>query len=216
MARERISADTQAAVLVESRRRCCVCFGLNRDTSLKTGQIAHLDRNASNPVKDNLAFMCFEHHDKFDSTSSQSKNFTVAEVKVYREELHQALQLAFGQDAAFGAARVFADPIAGHYILAGRHESAEVHVKRLDDGNFHVAGFALWGKERSYGPHIGELNFIAPLIENSLTYTGHQSAGQSYQAVFKFTLGHVSVTEVNWAGVFGMNVRFAGDYERAA
>jgi hypothetical protein len=216
MPRKPIAATTQAAVLVESRRRCCICFGLNRDTSLKTGQISHLDGNAANPAKENLAFMCFEHHDQFDSKTSQSKNFTVAEVKVYREELHRALQLAFGQEVAFGAARVFADPIAGHYILAGRQESAEVHVKRLDDGTFHVSGLALWGKERSYGPNTGELNFIAPLVENALTYTWRHSEGRTYKAVFTFAPGRLAVSEENWPGVFGMNVRFSGNYERAA
>jgi hypothetical protein len=36
-----------------------------------------------------LAFLCFEHHDQFDSSTSQSKNFTLQEVKRYREELYE-------------------------------------------------------------------------------------------------------------------------------
>ena len=64
-----------------------ICFGLHRDESIKKGQIAHLDGNPSNYRVDNLAFLCLEHHDLFDSTTSQSKNLTIPEVKVFRKEL---------------------------------------------------------------------------------------------------------------------------------
>lgn len=78
---------TQAEVLVESRRRCCLCFGLHRDKSIKKGQIAHLDGNHNNNRIDNLVFMCFEHHDDYDSITSQSKGLVKIEVERYREEL---------------------------------------------------------------------------------------------------------------------------------
>lgn len=86
--RKRVSDSTQAEVLVRSRRRCCVCFGLKRDDEVKAGQIAHLDQNPSNNSNENLAFLCLEHHDQFDSKTSQSKNLTRAEVERYREELY--------------------------------------------------------------------------------------------------------------------------------
>lgn len=88
MARRKIPDDIQKDVLVSSRRRCCICYGLNRDLSIKKGQIAHLDGNNKNFKLDNLAFLCFDHHDTFDGTTSQSKNFTVKEVKEYRAELY--------------------------------------------------------------------------------------------------------------------------------
>lgn len=89
MARKPISADVQANVLVRSRRRCCICYGLNRDISIKQGQIAHLDQNAANAAEDNLAFMCLPHHDEYDSRTRQSKNLSQAEVLTYRDELHR-------------------------------------------------------------------------------------------------------------------------------
>jgi len=211
-----ISAEVQAAVLVQSRRRCCICFGLNRDTSLKVGQIAHIDGDASNSSPENLGFLCFEHHDRLDSKTSQSKNLTVAEVKAYREELHRAVQLAFGKEVAFGEVRSFLDPIAGHYIMSGHGESAEVRATRLEDGTFHVAGLALWGADRKYGPNTGELNFIAPLQDNTLVYEWAHSEGRVYRAEFRFAPGALHVSETNWVGVFGMNVHFSGKYERAA
>ena len=89
MTRKPINKDIEADVLVESRRRCCICYGLNRDLNIKAGQIAHLDKDNSNNSYENLAFLCFEHHDQYDSKTSQSKNFTIKEVKRYREELKE-------------------------------------------------------------------------------------------------------------------------------
>jgi hypothetical protein len=85
--RTKVSASTEAEVLVECRRRCCACFGLNRDEAEKRGQIAHLDGNPSNNAKENLAFLCFDHHDEYDSTTSQSKGLQRKEVETYRAEL---------------------------------------------------------------------------------------------------------------------------------
>lgn len=85
--RKKVPNTTQAEVLVQSRRRCCVCFGLNRDDSVKRGQIAHLDRNRDNNDFENLVFLCLEHHDEYDSRTSQSKGLAQTEVERYREEL---------------------------------------------------------------------------------------------------------------------------------
>lgn len=87
--RKRVSDAVQAEVLVKSRRRCCVCFGLNHDDSVKQGQIGHLDQNPANNSEGNLAFLCFDHHDQYDSKTSQSKNLTKTEVERYRLELYQ-------------------------------------------------------------------------------------------------------------------------------
>ena len=50
-------------MLLKSRRRCCICFGLNRDLRLKPGQIAHLNQRNDDNREDNLAYLCLEHHD---------------------------------------------------------------------------------------------------------------------------------------------------------
>ncbi len=82
-----IPASLQADVVVECRRRCCVCYGLYRDELQKRGQIAHLDHDPKNNRRENLAWLCLEHHDEFDGKTSQSKGFTIQEVKRYRNEL---------------------------------------------------------------------------------------------------------------------------------
>lgn len=89
MLRKKINPNIETTVLTECRRRCCICFGLNHDIEVKKGQIVHLDKNSSNNMYDNLAFLCLEHHDHYDSKTSQSKNFTIKEVKRYRDELKE-------------------------------------------------------------------------------------------------------------------------------
>lgn len=46
----------EAEVLIKSKRRCSLCYGLNNDLEEKAGQIAHLDKNRDNHSIDNLAF----------------------------------------------------------------------------------------------------------------------------------------------------------------
>ena len=89
MVRKKTNPNIEATVFTECRRRCCICFGLNHDLEVKKGQIVHLDKNNSNNIYDNLAFLCLEHHDHYDSKTSQSKNFTIIEVKRYRDELKE-------------------------------------------------------------------------------------------------------------------------------
>jgi hypothetical protein len=89
--RKKIPDNVVAGVLESSRRRCCICVALRDDVSEKKGQIAHLGRDPSNNDPDNLAFLCLEHHDQYDSRSSQSKGFTPEEVKRYRAALPAAL-----------------------------------------------------------------------------------------------------------------------------
>jgi hypothetical protein len=89
--RKRIPETTIAALLASARRRCCICVALTGDLGEKKGQIAHLDRDPSNSIPDNLAFLCLEHHDEYDSRPSQSKGLTIEEVKRYRAELSAAL-----------------------------------------------------------------------------------------------------------------------------
>lgn len=90
--RASIPADVVAEVVVGSRRRCAVCFGLNGDSAEKRGQVAHLDQDSSNSARANLVFLCLEHHDVYDSRTSQSKNLTVEEVRRYRGQLERFVQ----------------------------------------------------------------------------------------------------------------------------
>lgn len=218
MSRKRIQDDAQARVLLRSRRRCCICFGLNRDTSIKQGQIAHLDKDSSNNAEDNLAFLCLACHDRYDSTPSQSKNFTLAEVKGFRSELDTSVGFAFAADVRFGeAAAAAASGVSGQYIRVGSgSSSAELTVRVLPNGDIRVIGEALWGTNREYGPNIGTLDFLAELDGESAVFEDRLPGDdRPYIARFTFADGSLVVEEENSGGYFGMNVSFAGAYAKA-
>lgn len=85
--RTKTPEDVVTEVLTASLRRCCLCFALRGDGTEKKGQVAHLDQDPSNAALDNLAFLCFDHHDQYDSKTSQSKGLTIDEVKRHRAAL---------------------------------------------------------------------------------------------------------------------------------
>jgi hypothetical protein len=96
--RNPIALDIQAAVLVLSRRRCAFCFGLNSDLTEKSGQIAHINHKPSDSRQENLAYLCLDHHDKYDSTSSQSKGLTERELRHYRDKLYKRFASLDGEE----------------------------------------------------------------------------------------------------------------------
>jgi len=89
--RKKISDPNEKAVLTQSGRRCCICVAVNGDSSVKKGQVAHLDHNPANYKLDNLAWLCLEHHTEYDSISSQHKGWRKTEVKAYRSHLYEAI-----------------------------------------------------------------------------------------------------------------------------
>jgi hypothetical protein len=55
---------------------------------VRKGQIAHLNHDRSDSRFENLVFLCLEHHDDYDSRTSQSKGFLIDEVREYRDRLY--------------------------------------------------------------------------------------------------------------------------------
>jgi len=86
-----IPEPTQVLVITRSLRRCCVCYALKGDLTVKKGQIAHLDRDRTNIKPGNLVWLCLLHHDAYDGRTSQSKGFRRGEVKHYRANLWTAI-----------------------------------------------------------------------------------------------------------------------------
>ena len=95
MSRKPIPEGTQTSILLKSRRRCCLCFWLKGEDEVKKGQFAHLDGNHENPSERNLAFLCFEHHDEYDSTTRLSKGLREPEIKKWRDELYKEMTYRF-------------------------------------------------------------------------------------------------------------------------
>jgi hypothetical protein len=89
MTRRKIDKTTEAMVVTASRRRCCLCVFIDKVDKEKRGQIAHLNKDASDSKFENLVYLCLEHHDLYDSRTSQSKGYTESEVRHWRDELHR-------------------------------------------------------------------------------------------------------------------------------
>jgi hypothetical protein len=107
MTRKKLSPDTQRSVLTESRRKCCLCYGLKRDFSVKKGQIAHIDHDSSNDKESNLVFLCFDHHDEYDSTTRQSKGLTKDELVHYKNKLYKEVGSVAITETALQPVKVF-------------------------------------------------------------------------------------------------------------
>jgi hypothetical protein len=225
MARSPIQPVVLTEVLVSSRRRCAICFGLNRDTSLKSGQVAHLDHDATNNSPGNLAFLCLEHHDLYDSTTRQSKNITKGEVIAYRDELLTALKEAFSNPSSFGSTATTANRkgkmVDGHYIRVtdgdGSYQSAEIKISRIASkhSQYHISGHALWGKKRPSGPHIGDFDYIMTLDGGAFHHVNSLGGEKAHSIFIKIDGPKLIVKEENWTGAYGMNVNFIGEYQKS-
>lgn len=90
--RKPIPVDIETEVLMRSKRRCCLCVGLNGDLSIKQIQIAHIDHDPSNNKPKNLVAICLPHHDDYDTRRSQSKGITPEEIRQYQQKLDAILQ----------------------------------------------------------------------------------------------------------------------------
>lgn len=87
--RKHLPQEWETAVLLLSKRRCCLCFFLNEIKEQRKGQIAHLNHNSSDPRFENLVYLCLEHNDQYDGKTSQSKNYTLEEIRQYRNKLYE-------------------------------------------------------------------------------------------------------------------------------
>jgi hypothetical protein len=189
----------------------------------ETGCRPHLDHNNSNNAEDNLAFLCFVHHDEYDSRTSQSKGLTVGEVRQFRSELQEAIGKVLSVRVHFGAVTIpVEDPYAGQFIRLGNsHDSAEIELTPIPDAieghpRYAVTGTALWGVHRAFGPNLGSMSFIGTLIDGVIEHFDTLvSSEEPHQVRLLFQGDRLIVEERNWLGIYGMNVSFIGEYRRA-
>lgn len=90
--RPAVPINTESELLIKSKRRCVLCFAFNDDCGVKDGQIAHVNRNREENEIDNLAYLCLEHHNKYDSTMRLTKSIKESELKAHRAELYAYLE----------------------------------------------------------------------------------------------------------------------------
>lgn len=138
-----------AKVVIDSRRRCCLCVYLDNDESIQRGQIAHINSRCDNK-ETNLVFLCLKHHDEFDSRTSQSKGITVEEVRHYRDLLYQKYA-----DSAFDKSALDQnmddERVWLRFRCEGGHESWQqlwefkAFHEWLTDRSDITKGMAIWG-----------------------------------------------------------------------
>jgi len=239
MSRKPIPPDIAAQVLLLVRRRCCICYGLNRDPEIKDGQIAHLDRNSSNNDLDNLAFLCLTHHNQYDSRTSQSKGLTLNELLHFREELHKLLAQAWRQPVKVGQVEVpgtqvpatedapATRSIEGYYVRSTTFHWGEMQVKLLLGDRVKILGFASWRGPRVHTPFSKSLVLEAPLLDDGkrvffrgqLNSANDNSSPYPYQLELIFERFGADVMEVvehdRRPEFYGGHVTFEGSYRKA-
>jgi hypothetical protein len=206
--------ETENEVLLLCRRRCCICFGLNRNLEIVQGEIAHLNHERSNNSRENLAYLCLPHHDQYDSRTSQSKGLRPGEVKQFRSELHKVVLSFLTSPVQLGAVHID-EPIEGRYVLDGSGEksSAEVQVKLIAHDRIRMTGFAQFRSAGSPVASLGFLDFETGLREGRKAFHENRTYGY-YRLVMTFERGLLFLEEYNSAGMFGRNVGFRGMYRR--
>ncbi|MEA2164748.1 MAG: hypothetical protein QOK37_2875 [Thermoanaerobaculia bacterium] len=113
--------------------------------------------------------------------------------------------------APFGAAYARNREVSGHYERNGENDQASLDVTMLPGGRVKVDGIALRNiKNEKYGPNTGELDFEAPIENDTVTWTD----ADGYRITIRFSRKAAEVTEHEVDGHFGHNVTFAGHYER--
>lgn len=132
-----IPQETLTSVLIKSKRRCCLCYFLDDVHSEKEGQVAHIG-SRSNPNEDNLVWLCMKHHSRFDSTTSQHKNYTSDEIKKYRDKLYRILNAEVKWEVILsGTVKELNEQKLNSILkqLQNLAENAELHLRALDNGS---------------------------------------------------------------------------------
>lgn len=162
MQRTKIPRETEFQVLMLCRRRCTFCFGLSHDAERKVGQIAHVDRDSKNNTLQNLAFLCFVHHDEYDSTTRQSKRLTDTELLRYLDALHDyvARMLALGPSDLARPAEWSAIQDEALEFFTATHR-AQAIVRLLEEGPRSAEAL-----NRHIPPH--DLAFTHAVLEDAL------------------------------------------------
>jgi hypothetical protein len=204
------SESTVAELFDKCRRRCCMCYSLNRDNRLKQGQIAHIDRINTNSNIDNLVFLCLEHHDDYDTKRSQSKNYTPMELKKYKDELEKHIQEEWSKPIVGSDLKV--DIFSGNYSHSRENSEANLTIKYIGGNLLQISGMSFYGTQREYGPNMGELDCIATIEDNKAIFKDKFHDGEEY--IFEITfLGNKIAVEDNYImGYYGNGVCFTGEY----
>jgi hypothetical protein len=105
------------------------------------------------------------------------------------------------------------DIFSGKYIREGVDEKATLDVTYLGENKVAIKGIALWGIQDTFGPKMGELDFVSEAQGNTATYTT-TFGNNEYLLTLEFLNNSLIAKEKIALGMFGMNVRFEGEYKK--
>lgn len=109
-----------------------------------------------------------------------------------------------------------ADPalpgVAGEYGWERDNESSTIEVTQLKGNRVHVTGVSYRGTGRESGPHVGEVDFKAPLKNGRVTYSKKDGRGGHYRLELTFRKDGLTAREEGRDEAFGAGVTFAGEY----
>lgn len=203
------SEVTIAELFDKCRRRCCMCYSLNRDNRLKQGQIAHIDRKNTNSTIDDLAFLCLEHHDEYDTKRSQSKNYTPSELRRYKAELEKYISEEWAKPIVSSDLKV--DIFSGKYFHVRKNAEANIEIKYVGGNLLQISGMSFYGTEREYGPNMGELDCIAKIEDNKAVFID-KFEDEEYKLEITFLGSRVLIEDNYIMGYYGVGVCFNGEY----
>jgi len=102
-----------------------LCFYLCDRRKVCKGQLAHINHRSEDSRFENLVFLCLEHHDEFDSRTSQSKGLSEAEVRTYRDHLYDYVKNAQGTGNSICEENPGGVEEARRYLVAKHLEASE-------------------------------------------------------------------------------------------
>jgi hypothetical protein len=91
--RIKIPEKITAKLIVENRRRCCICREPRRPI-----QIHHIDSNPSNNEMNNLAVLCIECHSNVSGNQGFGKSYSVEEVKLHKQSWELRCKVWLNED----------------------------------------------------------------------------------------------------------------------
>jgi hypothetical protein len=86
MKRRSIPEEVLDRVLLDSRRRCCICYAAGND-EVRQGAVAHIQADLPDTdadTEDNLAFLCEQHHSELDAGRISAQKLREAKGQLYR------------------------------------------------------------------------------------------------------------------------------------
>lgn len=187
-----------------------MCYALERDNKIKHVQIAHIDRDASNNEINNLAALCLDHHNAYDSVMRQSKNYSPAELQRYKLELEAYISVEWNKPLPLND-KISKDIFSGFYSYSNYDREADLDIQYIGGNILKVSGLALYGTETKEAPHTGDLEFVATLNGTKAIF---QDEYDNLPCGIEITfLGdRISVVDNYPWGYFGANVSFTGIY----